>query len=310
MRLTATETPGRPVQSASRVRWKALVGHSSAALLSLLFLLSGLWKMLDLESAAERMLQTLVPVALSLPAAMVVSVGETFTAVLLLLPGFRRWGAWLASAMLVLFMAHIGLFYGRLLGEDCNCFPWIRRVVGPAFFAGDAGMLALAVLAGWRSRKPRNWRAAAGVLSGILVLALGSYAVASTSRARISAPATILVGGTPYRLDNGRLLLYFFDPECSHCLMVAREMSRQLWTGAEVIGVPTAQPQFARDFLRDAGLRAAVATDGERLRKTFRFTDPPYAVALVNGRQAAAFNSGQLEEESYYQTLRKLGFIK
>jgi uncharacterized membrane protein YphA (DoxX/SURF4 family) len=286
------------------------MGHGSAVLLSLLFLASGLWKILDLNSAAERMVQSLVPVALSLPVAVAVGVAETFAAALLLWPGFRRWGAWLASAMLVVFMAYVGWFYGRLLGEDCNCFPWIRRVVGPGFFAGDAGMLALALLAGWQSCKPRNWRAAAGVLGGILVFALGSHAVATASRARISAPATILVRGTPYRLDHGRVLLYFFDPECSHCLMVARKMSRQVWSSAEIVAVPTAQPQFARDFLRDAGLGAVIASDSERLRATFRFTDPPYAVALVSGRQVAAFNSGQLGEESYYETLRKLGFIK
>jgi hypothetical protein len=153
-----------------------------------------------------------------------------------LLLGSRRWGAWLAGLMLVVFMAYIGVFYHRLLGEDCNCFPWIRRVVGPGFFAGDAGMLALAALAGWRARRA--------------------------------------------------------------------------WTGARVIAVPTAQPQFAGDFLRDSGLRVGVSSDADLLRASFPFTDPPYAVALFNGRPAATFNSGQLEGAPYYGVLRKLGFIR
>jgi hypothetical protein len=105
-------------------------------------------------------------------------------------------------------------------------------------------------------------------------------------------------------------LLYFFDPECSHCEKVAREMARQAWMGARVIAVPTAQPQFAGDFLRDSGLRVAVSSDADLLRARFPFTDSPYAVALVNGRRAATFNSGQLEGARYYGTLRKLGFIR
>jgi uncharacterized membrane protein YphA (DoxX/SURF4 family) len=309
MAVVADTSPGRAT-GASPARWQIIAGHASAVLLALLFLASGLWKMLELESAAERMVQSLVPVPLSLPVAVMVSVAETFVAVLLLLPGLRRWGAWLAGLMLVVFMAYIGIFYHRLLGEDCNCFPWIRRMVGPGFFAGDAGMLALAVLAGWRARRPRGVRLAAGILAGMLALALASHAISAFQRARIAAPESILVDGSACRLREGRFLLYFFDPECSHCEKVAREMARQVWMGARVITVPTAQPQFAGDFLRDSGLRVAVSSDADLLRARFPFTDSPYAVALVNGRRAATFNSGQLEGARYYGTLRKLGFIR
>ena len=307
---TTPETLDRTALRGAPARWKAILGHVSAVLLGLLFLVSGIWKLWDLPGAAERMVQSLIPVALSTPVAALVGVAEVFAAVLLLWPAWRRWGAYLAALMLVAFMVYIGVFYQRLLGEDCNCFPWIRRVVGPWFFISDAAMLALAVLAGWWSRRPRGWRAPACVLAGLLVLAAGSWTVSAVSRSGIAAPATIQVEGKPLRLHEGRFLLYFFDPECSHCLKVAREMSRQSWRDARVIAVATAQPQFAADFLNDAGLRAEISNDADVLRQTFRFTDSPYAVALVNGRQAAAFNYGHLEGEPYYQKLRELGFIR
>jgi len=310
MRTVVVETSDPRATGPPPAHWQIIAGHVSAVLLALLFLASGLWKILDLESAAERMVQSLVPVPLSLPAAVMVSVAETFVAVLLLLPGLRRWGAWLAGLMLVAFMAYIGIFYHRLLGEDCNCFPWIRRVVGPGFFAGDGAMLALAVLAAWRARRPRGVRRAAVILAGVLTLALASYAVSAYQRARIGAPESILVDGSACRLREGRFLLYFFDPECSHCEKVAREMARQAWTGVRVIAVATAQPRFAGDFLRASGLRVGVSSDADLLRARFPFTDPPYAVALVNGRPAATFNSGQLEGAPYYGVLRKLGFIR
>ncbi|HOK47562.1 MAG TPA: hypothetical protein PLK67_16585, partial [Bryobacteraceae bacterium] len=91
-------------------------------------------------------------------AAIGVGTAETFIAVLLLIPRYRRWGAWLAGLMLVAFMIYIGVLYDRLLGDDCNCFPWIRRVVGPMFFITDGAMLLPAIGAAVWSRRPRRLR--------------------------------------------------------------------------------------------------------------------------------------------------------
>lgn len=305
-----TEVLERQSTSSKPARWQKLLGHVSAVSLSAVFLVSGLWKISDLPAAAERMVQSLVPVALSLPAAMLVAASETFAGVLLLVPRLRRWGALFSGLILIVFMTYIGLFYNRLLGDDCNCFPWIRRIVGPGFFIGDAAMLALAVLAGWWSAKPRGLRAAACILGGVVALIGVSYGVSAVQQSHIVAPATIEVGGQPVSLRQGRVLLYFFYPECSHCYMVAREMSRWDWTATRVIVVPTDQPQFARDFLNDSGLKAEISTDAALLRSAFPFAGTPYAVALLDGRQVAAFNSGQLEQESFYESMNELGFVQ
>jgi len=297
--------PGRELR-----RWKEIAGAVSASLLGLLFLISGMWKLLDAPGAAERMLQSLVPLVLSMPAALTVGIGEVFAAILLFWPRFRRWGALLAALMLIAFMIYVGALYGRLTGEECNCFPWIQRVVGPMFFVGDALMLALAVLAGLWSRKAEGLRAVAAVLAGVTVFALGSYGVAALTQSGIRAPETITVEGQTYSLNSGRVLLYFFDPECSHCDAVAREMAKQNWGDAEIVAVPTAQPQFAEDFVTSTGLDAKISRDTELLRRTFQFVDSPYAAALVDGRQRAAFNAGQLDRPDFHARLRSLGFLK
>ncbi|MFB3779451.1 MAG: MauE/DoxX family redox-associated membrane protein [Bryobacteraceae bacterium] len=290
-------------------RWKSVSGAVAAVLLSVLLLASGIWKLLDLDATAERMIQSLVPVSLSMAAAIAVPVAETFAGVLLLMPRYRRWGAWLAGLMLIAFMLYIGVLYNRLLGEDCNCFPWIRRVVGPAFFVGDAAMLALALLAAWGSRRPQAWRPAAAILCGLLVIAAGSYGVTAMRRSRADVPETAMVDGKRVNLRQGRLLLYFFDPECTHCLGVAREMAKRCWGATRIVVIPTREPQFAPLFLKDAGLSAGISPDAAPLRKAVPFTDPPYAIAVDRGKVVAKFNSGQMESENYYATLQRLGHM-
>ncbi len=297
-----------PARTTSR-KWSRTAGLISALLLALIFLVSGLWKVLDPFSAAERTIQTLIPPALAMVAAVGVGAGEIFVGVLLLLPRYRRWGAWLAGLALVAFMIYIGVLYDRLLGDDCNCFPWIERVVGPMFFVTDAAMLLLAVGAAIWSRRPQGLRLPVLLLAGVTVFALASYGVNAAARSGARAPDSIRVEGQKRVLSTGRYFLYFFDPECSSCLTVARELGRQEWLETEVIAVPTANPQFGRAFLDDAGLRVGMSPDAARLREAFPFTDPPYGVALSGGRQVKAYNSGELEE-NVTGSLRQLGFIR
>jgi hypothetical protein len=143
----------------------------------------------------------------------------------------------------------------------------------------------------------------------VAAFALASYGANAALRSGVRAPESITVDGQQRALRTGRYFLYFFDPECSHCLMVARELGRQQWRSAEVIAIPTANPQFARAFLQDAGLRAGVTPDAGGLREVFVFVDAPYGVALSGGRPVAAYNSGELEH-AVVPGLRRLGFIR
>src|ERR1051326_5565926 len=82
--------------------WKIAAGWVSAIVISLLFLSSGIWKITDVPGWAVRVTQARVPANLSLPAAILFGIAETFAGVLILVPRFRRWGAWLAGGLLVL----------------------------------------------------------------------------------------------------------------------------------------------------------------------------------------------------------------
>jgi uncharacterized membrane protein YphA (DoxX/SURF4 family) len=288
--------------------WKTTLNWIAAILTSLLFLAAGLWKITDPISAAERLAQAKVPESLSLAAALLLGIAETVAGVLVMVPRFRKWGAWLGSGLLLAFMVYIAVNYSALRGAECNCFPWIKRAVGPGFFVGDAVMLALAVLAGYWARPSESKLSAVVVLCAVTVFALVSYGTTAVRLRGIKAPAAIIVDGKPFATEEGRIVIFFFDPECMHCFDVAKRMSKLDWGDTRVIGVPTVHPQFAPDFLHDTGLKAGISPDVALLKKTFPFGDPPAIVALENGRQKEPV--ARFEDDEPAATLRKLGFVR
>ena len=287
--------------------WKTTLSWVSAILLALVFLASGLWKLTDAPGAAVRMAQARVPQSLSLAAAIGFGIAETFTAVLLLAPRFRRWGAWLGGALLIAFMIFIGINYNALRGAECSCFPWVKRAVGPGFFIGDGIMLALAVMAGVWARRAQNVRTAMLILGAITLFAAGSYGVAAMRQTGTKAPDTVTVTGKPYSLQEGQILIFYFDPECLHCLDAAKRMSKLNWGDTRIVAVPINMPQFAQGFLDDTHLNAVISNDLPQLKKIFPFVSAPAGVALVNGREKMALT--QFEDSEPADTLKKLGFI-
>jgi uncharacterized membrane protein YphA (DoxX/SURF4 family) len=300
--------PGVAIASVEPAGWKHAASWAGAILLALLFLVSGLWKITDAPSAAVRMAQAKVPESLSLVAAIGFGIAETFAGVLVLVPRFRRWGAWLCGILLAAFMLYIGYHYNALRGEECSCFPWVKRAVGPAFFIGDALMMGLAALAGVWARPSQSKRSAVLVLAAVSVFALVSYGVAATRNTGTLAPATVTVDGSPFSMREGKIFVYFFDPECMHCDAAARKMAQFQWGDTKVIGVATVNPQFAQEFMTSTGLRGGISGDVEVLRKTFPFVDPPAGVALEDGRQQALITRFEANEPE--ATLRKLEFIE
>jgi len=288
--------------------WKTTLSWVSAILLALVFLVSGLWKLTDAPGAAVRMAQARVPQSLSLAGAIGFGIAETFTALLLLAPRFRRWGAWLGGALLIAFMIFIGINYNALRGAECSCFPWVKRAVGPGFFIGDAIMLALAVAAGVWARRAQSVRTAMAILGAVTLFAAGSYGVAAMRQTGAKAPDAVTVNGKPYSLQEGQILLFYFDPECLHCLDAAKRMSKLNWGDTRIVAVPINVPQFAQGFLDDTHLNAAISNDLPQLKKIFPFVSAPAGVALVNGREKMALT--QFEDPEPAETLKKLGFIR
>lgn len=257
---------------------------------------------------SAKVAQLKVPQAFSLPLAVGLGIVEIFSGILLLVPRFRRWGAWLTGWLLVVFMAYVGYHYSALRGEDCTCFPFLERAIGPQFFITDGLMLAAAGLAGWLARPSMGLRPAAMVLGAICVFAGVSYGVTVAKQSGVEAPATIAVDGQPYSLREGRVFLYFFDPECSHCLSAAKQMAGLTWKNVRIVGIPTRVPQFAKQFLNDTGLKAVLTSDVEKLKGRFPFGDPPFGVALENGRQQEAFVF--FDDTQPVKGLRERGYIQ
>jgi uncharacterized membrane protein YphA (DoxX/SURF4 family) len=300
--------PGGSAAAWPLAGWKTAASGAAGVLVGILFLIAGVWKLSEPFNAAARLTQALVPANLSLIAACMLGIAETFAGALLFVPRFRRWGAWLASLLLVAFLVYIGYFYNALRGEECNCFPWVKRAVGPGFFIGDFVMLALAVIAGWWARPSTSRRCAALILAVVTVFASVSYGVNARVQASAEAPRFITVNGQQYPMRLGRVFVYFFDPMCTHCDAAAREMAKMNWSSdVKIIAVPTDAPRFAADFMRETGLKGMLSYDTDTLRKSFTFTSSPYAVALENGRLKAAFS--QFDQKEPEAGLRRLGFI-
>ncbi|MBC8164959.1 MAG: DoxX family protein [Bryobacteraceae bacterium] len=291
--------------------WKSLLSIACAVLLAVVFLVAGLWKLTEPYEAASRMIQAKVPAQLGLFTAISFGIAESFAAVLLLVPRFRRWGAILTGLMLLAFMAYIGFHYNALRGEECSCFPWLKRAIGPGFFVGDMVLLLMALAAGVWSNATESIRGAAIVLAAICVFAMASFGITYARQSGASAPDTIVVDGSPYSLQFGKKLLYFFDPECTHCLDAAKKFSSYRWTtDTAFIGVPTVNPRFAPTFIKDSGLagKSKLSNDLDKLKAAFPFTNGPFAVAIENGRQKQSFI--QFEGSEPETSLRKLRFIE
>jgi hypothetical protein len=289
-------------------RWKMHVGTVCAVLIGLLFLVSGGWKIIDPIGASTKMMQMKLPGAVALPFTILLGIGEVWAAVMLFVPRLRQWGGWIISLMLVAFMIYIGWHYNALVGEECSCFPWIKRAIGPMFFVADGIMLLMSGLAAWWSQRSSGTRPAALIAATVAVFAAACYGVAANRDLGTVAPPSVLVDNKPVSLHDGKVLVYFYDPMCPHCLDAAKKFATHNWGSTKRIAIPTGMKDFARGFLNDSKFDAQLSHDLDPVKKVFPFKDPPYAVALENGRAKALLN--RFDETEPAATLRQLGFIQ
>ena len=289
--------------------WKTYASHIAAFAVALLFLTAGIWKMTEPFTWARMVEDLRVPYHFSMYATLALAVSETLAGALVLVPKFRRWGASLAALLLIVFMIYIGINYSALLGKECSCFPWVKRTIGPGFFAGDAAMLLAALLAGGWARPSSGLRGAVLILALVATATGASFGLATTRLSGTKAPDVITVDGKPFSLQRGRIFLFFYDPQCSHCESAARRMSKFNWkSDVTVIGIPTNMPQWAESFLTDTGFKAKTSLDLDLLKKTFPYGDPPFGVFIENGREQAPVPHYDDPEPS--ETLKKLGLIE
>jgi uncharacterized membrane protein YphA (DoxX/SURF4 family) len=291
--------------------WRAGVNWTAAILMSVVFLVAGLWKITDPIGAAARLAQARVPESLSVFTATTLGTVEVFTGVILLIPRLRRWGSWLGTLLMIAFMGFIGYHYKELTGAECSCFPWIKRAVGPGFFVGDGIMLLLAIAAGIGVRSSAGVRRAVIILAGIAVFTVGSYGFALTRHTGTKAPDTLTAeDGRQISINTGKVFVYFFNPQCLHCLDAGRKLAALNWGDTRFVGIPTENPQFADWFMGKAGLtgKGPVAKDLDAMKKLFPFDLPPAGVALQDGYEKAMLLQFEDEKEPS-ATLTKIGFV-
>ncbi len=306
--MSATTTANFSDRSFDLPAWKNVVGTIAAVCVAIIFLATGLAKIVVPFLVQTMFEQLLVPVWASMPLVILLGIAETLGGLLVLIPRYRRYGAWLIVLLCIAFMAYIGLRYQALVGRDCSCFPWLKRTVSPAFFPEDGAILVAALVAAWFSRKPSSLRFPIIALVAISVLAGAGLGYNTMHQSGIQVPETITVDGKPFDIRQGHIFLFFYDPACSHCEEAARHMATYSWKNdVTVIGLPTNDPQWAASFLHDTKLVAQTSTDSALLRKLFVFTSPPYGVVLDNGRVKSILTHFDAPEPQ--PSLQQVGFI-
>lgn len=288
--------------------WKSALSWIAATLLFILFVSSGVWKLAAPTTWAMRVAELKFPQSLSTAAALAFGIAETVGAILILIPRFRRWGAMLVGLLLIGFIGYFAVNYNALHGAECSCFPWIKRVVGPEFFIADGLMFLLAVMAGVWAKPPQGMRTAFALLGIVAMCAFASYGYDVSRQTGTKAPLTIAVNGQPYPIGQGKVFLFFFNPQCMHCYEAAKTMSHFNWGNTRVVGVPVDLPQYAEGFLQETGLKAAITSDFPSLKTIFGYTAYPFGVAIENGREKSPLT--QFEQDEPAATLKKLGFIQ
>ena len=110
-------------------------------------------------------------------------------------------------------------------------------------------LMLFALLAGVFSRRPRGLRTPLVILAAAAIFGGASLMVAQARQTGTKAPDTILVDGKPHSIGTGRVFLYFYDPECMHCLDAGERMAKMNWGDVQFVGVPVVHPEFAPAFL-------------------------------------------------------------
>jgi hypothetical protein len=300
----------RPFSAPVAGKTLSLVAAGCACLLAIVFLVSGGWKMLDPFKTGELLEQAKVPAGWGVIGAATLGTLEVFTAFLLFVRRYRRWGGILGSALLIFFIGWIGFYYHSLVGQECSCFPIIKRSIGPMFFVSDGLMLLLGLAAWAWSERSESFKTPALVLCALAVLAGGSFAVGESRIVHAQIPVPVIVDAKPADLSKGKVFIFFYDPSCMHCDAAARFMSGFDWTDTRVVSVPTINPQWAGSFLHDTGLKAGTSLELDKLKKTFPFVDPPYGVALKDGVVKSTFGQAAFSAPSPKAQLEGLGFVK
>lgn len=196
-----------------------------AILLAIVFLISGIAKLLD-TAAFGAFVQSLAlgPVASFL--APVIPVFEICLALALLAPGTRRQAAMTAIVSLVIFT--LLFFYGRIFGfaQTCECFGSLSRGGdGPVGLVIRNLVLLGFAFAAWKGSPAVEWSLSWGFAGFTFVaivaalLSVRSYYDPFIKNTALKIGADITQTSIASNLDgSGNYTLYFYSTGCDSCL--------------------------------------------------------------------------------------------
>ena len=172
--------------------------------LAAVFVVAGVAKLADLPGSRKAVRDFGVPERLAPAFGLLLPIAELMAAAALLPVSTARWGALLALALLLVFIAGIGYNLARGRTPDCHCFGQIHSApAGWPTIARNAGLAVVALfigVAGW-SDPGYSTIAWLGDLSGTGLALLSGGIVALAMLAGLTWVAVNLIG------QNGRLLL-------------------------------------------------------------------------------------------------------
>src|ERR671915_1984862 len=116
-------------------------------LLALVFVVAGIAKLADRTGSRQGLVGFGVPTALAIPLGILLPLAELAVAAALVPTSTAWWGALGALALLLLFVAGIGVNLARGRKPDCHCFGQLHS--SPAGWSTLARNGALAALAGF-----------------------------------------------------------------------------------------------------------------------------------------------------------------
>lgn len=289
---------------------KRTIAAVCAILLGLIFVVSGGWKVISPLKTGELLEQARVPAGFGPLGAASLGVVELFAAFLLFVPRFRRWGGLLGSALMLFFIGWVAYYYQALVGHECSCFPIIKRTVGPGFFISDGVMLLFGLIAFAWSPRVRASKIPAVAFAALALGSAASLFANNSAREKAQVPVPVVVDGKPENLAAGKVFLFFYDPSCMHCDAASKFMSTLNWGDTHIVAIPTVNPQWAASFLHDTKLKASTSLELAKLKQAFPFVDPPFGVALQDGRVKETFGQAQFNAPLPAPDLKKLGFVK
>ena len=125
--MGATTAAGLHGETFELTGWKSILGHVAAVIVGVIFLATGLAKIVFPFLVQQLFEQLLVPTWASMPLVIALGIAETLGGALVLIPRYRRWGALLISLSTFCSSALVKRLSALSASSRCCASSWRPR---------------------------------------------------------------------------------------------------------------------------------------------------------------------------------------